>query len=139
MATRRADYLKLLDHIEALDLMTSDYTEPPTPEAWADWLTGLRQRSTAARLLESPQVAEARGELSKVIEKLAKRMERFPPEAPFEDRLGYPYVEMREEFERTGTALSRAMREDLGLSSGEETPAREPAPEEGGDARGIEA
>jgi hypothetical protein len=55
-ATRRDDYLKLLDHIEALDMVTSNYTEPPTREAFADWLTAFRQCNTAARLLESPQV-----------------------------------------------------------------------------------
>jgi hypothetical protein len=138
-AIRRADYLKLLDHIEALDLMTSDDTEPPTREAFADWLIAFRQRTTAARLLESPQVADARRELSKVIDKLAERMQRFPPTAPFEDRLGYPYVELREQLYRTGRALSQAMRDDLGLSAGEETPARQEAPDTGGDARGTEA
>ena len=138
-ATRRADYLKLLDHIEALDLMTSDYTEPPTREAYADWLATFRQRHTAVRLLESPEVEEARRELSKVIDVLAERMERFPPEAPFDDRLGYPYVEMREEFQRTGNALSQAMRNDLGLSSSSETQLVEETPEEGGEARGLEA
>jgi hypothetical protein len=114
---RREAYLAFLNQLEELDLFASGYTDPPSYEAFSTWLVAFRSHSATVSLVESPSVNEARRDVLVLVDDLGERMGKYPPNAAFEDRLGEPYVEMRDRFSAAGTALQRAMRDDLGLSS----------------------
>ena len=111
---RRDAYARMLVAIEALDLLTSRYTDPPTRETFDAWLRDFRAATIDVRLVESPKVVTARRDMGDLIDTVAdEAMRRLERGEPMEDAIGIPYLELRVDLASAGRALGNAMRDDL--------------------------
>lgn len=112
---RREAYAGFLANIEELDTLTSVLTPDPTLDSWTGWLWRHRTAGVALRLVESPEVREARQGWARVLGKLTPQvMAGFHNGLTITDALGVPYVAAQSEFAAAGKALADAMAADLG-------------------------
>lgn len=117
---RRDAYRKLILSIEQLDVLTSGLTPPVDRDSLSKWLLESRAAGAEVRLVESEAVRDARRAYGDVINEVGAAYAELTEQGePVEDAWGVPYVAAHQRLQQTGSALGKAMRDDLAYARDE--------------------